>query len=232
MKNILITGAASGIGRAIAKSLIAKGNQFICFDLKKPDYDCTYFQLDVSDELAIKKAFSDISQLDVLINCAGVYTVGGVESLEFSDIQRTFDVNVTAAFLTAKYALPLLRSNRGAVINIASGLGVVPEAQSPAYCASKAALIMLTKSMALSEAKTGVRVNAVLPGPIDTNMLKNAFDNQQDLDDYLQLNPSGRVGKPEEVAEVVNFLVDAKTSYLNGACIPVDGGETLGGIAT
>lgn len=228
--NAIVTGGASGIGRAISIMLISEGYNVIVIDLLKPDFEATFYQADISDYNQVATIFKDISTLDLLINCAGIYTTGNVEQLMPNDIEKTFKVNVESVFYTCGKALPLLRKSNGNIVNIASGLALVPEANSPAYCASKSALVMLTKCIAIDEADKGVRCNAVLPGPINTTMLNSAFNSNDELENYKLLNPMKRIGLPEDVASVVSFLISDKASYITGGLYSVDGGESLGGI--
>ncbi len=224
-KTALVTGGSKGIGKAIAQRFIKEGANVIVFDLEKPDYNVGFHQVDISNHKQIEKAFHQIKQLDILVNNAGIYFKVSVEQMAKEQLDKIININFKGAFLMCKYALPLIKKSKGNVINISSGLGVVPEPESPAYCSTKAAIIMLTKCMAQEYAGLGVRVNVILPGPIDTPLLRNAFSSQKELDKYAKMNPMKRVGKPEEVASVAVFLASDEASYVTGGLYSVDGGE-------
>ncbi|MEA3343017.1 MAG: SDR family oxidoreductase [archaeon] len=228
-KDALITGGSSGIGKAIALRYIREGAKVIVFDVAKPDYEAEFYQVDVSCEEQIKKAFCRVKKLDVLINSAGIYFQAPVEETDNNALDRIVDVNLKGTYLMNKYALPLIKKSKGNIINISSGLGIVPEAGSPAYCSTKAAVIMLTKCMALRYAPDGVRVNAVLAGPIDTPLLRNAFSSEDEIKKYAGMNPMKRIGRPREVANVALFLASDEASYVTGGLYSVDGGESAYG---
>ncbi|MDO8556334.1 MAG: SDR family NAD(P)-dependent oxidoreductase [Nanoarchaeota archaeon] len=225
-KTVLVTGGSKGIGKAIAQRFIKEGAKVIVFDLEKPDYKVDCFQVDISKEEQIAKAFHQIKQLDILVNNAGVYFQSLVEKTTKEQLDKVTDVNFKGTYLMCRSAIPLIKKSKGNIINISSGLGIVPEPASPAYCATKAAIIMLTKCMAQEYAKEGIRVNVILPGPIDTPLLRNAFSSKNELDEYVRINPMKRIGKPEEVANVVLFLASDDASYVTGGLYSVDGGES------
>jgi len=225
-KTALITGGSKGIGKAIAQRFIKEGANVIVFDLEKPSYKAEFHQVDISDDNQIEKAFRQIKQLDILVNNAGIYFQASVEQTTKEQLNKMADTNFKGTFLMCKYALPLIKKSNGNIINISSGLGIVPEPESPAYCSTKAAIIMLTKCMAQEYAGQRIRVNAILPGPIDTLLLRNAFSSQKELDEYAKINPMKRIGKPEEVANVAVFLASEEASYVTGGLYSVDGGES------
>ena len=134
--------------------------------------------------------------------------------------------------MMCKHLLPILRKSKGNIINIASSIGIAPEPESPAYCATKAAVIMLTKCMAQQYAKEGIRVNAILPGPIDTPLLRSAFNSEHEIKEYAKANPMKRIGKPEDVANVAAFLASDEASYVTGGLYSVDGGESTSSLHT
>jgi NAD(P)-dependent dehydrogenase (short-subunit alcohol dehydrogenase family) len=225
-KTILVTGGSSGIGKAVAQSFIAEGAEAIVFDLKKPGYEVVFHEVDVSKEQQIKKAFQKIKKLDVLVNNAGIYFQASVEEKRQKQLDEILSVNVKGAYLTSKHALPLIKKTRGSIINVSSGLGIAPEPESPAYCITKAALLMLTKCMAQEYASKGVRVNAVLPGPIHTPLLEKAFSSKQEMKEYKKMNPMKKIGSPQDVANVVLFLASEKAGFVTGGFYAVDGGES------
>ncbi len=230
-KVALITGASSGIGRAIAQRFIKEGAQVIVFGRNKPDYKVEFHKVDVSKEEEIKKAIGKIKKLDILVNNAGILfmePIGG--STEKFD--KTINVNLRGAYLMSKHAVPLIKKSKGNIINISSIISVVPAKDAAAYCISKAGINMLTKILAQENAPLGVRVNAIMPGPIDTNMLSSTVGSRKEArEEYGKSNPMGRIGKPEEIAATAAFLASDEASYINGALLQVDGGELCTGSA-
>lgn len=231
-KTALITGGSRGIGKAIAQRFIKEGAEVIIFGIEKPEYKCEFYNVDVSNEKQIKEAANKLKKVDVLINNAGIYFLASVEDTKEEDLDRIIDVNLKGTYLMCKHILPLLRKSKGNIINISSSIGVVPEPESPAYCATKAAIIMLTKCMAQQYAKEGIRVNSILPGPIDTPLLRSAFSSAEELKNYAKSNPMKRIGKPEEVANVAVFLASEEASYVTGSLYSVDGGEASSSLHT
>jgi len=229
-KIALITGGSKGIGRAIAQMFIKEGAKVIVFDIEKPDYEVEFYQVDTGEEEQIEKAFGQIKQLDILVNNAGVYFQASVEETSKEQLDKIVDINLKGTYLMSKYAIPLIRKTKGNIINISSGLGVVPEPESPAYCSTKAAIIMLTKCMAQEYASEGLRINAILPGPIDTPLLRNAFSSEKEIEEYAKLNPMKRIGRPEDVASVAVFLASDEASYVTGGLYSVDGGESTSSV--
>lgn len=231
-KKVLVTGGSKGIGKAIAQKFMSEGAEVIVFDIEKPKYKAEFYKVDISDEEQIAEAFGQIRKLDVLVNNAGIYFQKPVEKTGRGELERLFDVNFKGTFLMCKHALPLIKKRKGNIINIASAIGIAPEPQSPAYCSSKAAVIMLTKCMAQEYATIGVRVNAVAPGPIDTPLLRASFRSKEDADKSARKNPLRRIGSPEEVANVAFFLGSDEASYVTGSIYAVDGGESSSSVYT
>jgi NAD(P)-dependent dehydrogenase (short-subunit alcohol dehydrogenase family) len=222
----IVTGGSSGIGRAVARRFMSEGASVIVFDLKKPDYEVEFRQVDVSDEAQVRAAIQPLGQLDVLVNCAGIYLNAPMESTTAEQLDRIFGVNFKGTFWVCKHALPLLRARKGNIVNIASVMGVVAGPGEPAYCSTKAAVIMLTKSIAQMYAREGVRANAVLPGPIVTPLLMNVLRSEKDVAKSAAKNPMGKLGTPEDVAGVVLFLASDEANFVTGAEYSVDGGES------
>ncbi|MCH7828351.1 SDR family oxidoreductase [Patescibacteria group bacterium] len=225
-KTALITGGSQGIGKAIAGRFIREGAKAIVFDVKKPDYEAEFYQVDIREEEQIKAAFEQIKSLDILVNNAGVYFEEAVESTTKKQLDDIVDTNIKGTYLMCTYGIPLIKNSKGTIINISSGLGLVPDPAAPAYCATKAAITMLTKCMAQEYAAEGVRINAILPGPIDTPMLRSVFASEKEFDDYAKSNPLGKIGKVEDVANVAAFLASDEASYVTGSLYTVDGGES------
>lgn len=225
-KVALVTGGSNGIGKAIAQRFLDEGAKVIIFDIVKPDYDVDFYQVDVSNEEQIKKAFQEIKHLDIVVNNAGIYFQASVEETSEEQLDKIIGVNFKGAYLISKYVLPLVRKNKGNIINISSVVGIISDSTSPAYSSTKAALIMLTKCMARKYGIEGVRVNAILPGPIDTPLLRRVLFSEELIQKYAALNPMGRIGKPEEVANLAAFLASDEASYITGGIYSVDGGQS------
>jgi dihydroanticapsin dehydrogenase len=178
----------------------------------------------------VDKSVKVFGAIDILFNNAGVYIGHGyAHELDERLWDKTIDINLKGVFLCSKYALQIMKKNKqGVIVNNASELGIIAEPESPAYCASKAAVIHLTKVMALEYAKDNIRVNCICPGPIDTPLLRKSFKSKEELDNYKKNHTiTGRIGKPEEVAKVVLFLASDDASYVTGSAYNVDGGESL-----
>ena len=180
----------------------------------------------------IEQALAVYGRLDILVNNAG--TQGEVAPLvdqRLASFQEVFDTNVRSVFLCMKYAIPHLLNQRGAIVNIASGGGLVGVPGASVYCASKHAVIGMTKVAALDYATAGLRVNAVCPGGVDTPMLQRFFESIPDPDarrqareEFNATHPIGRIAKPEEVAAAVVFLCSPDAAFITGTTLSVDGG--------
>jgi NAD(P)-dependent dehydrogenase (short-subunit alcohol dehydrogenase family) len=182
-------------------------------------------------EHAVGRAVDEFGRLDILVNGAGViYRNRTIEQTTEEEWDSTFDTNVKGAFLMCKYAMPALRLTRGNIVNIASYVGLVGFAGASAYAASKAALVNLTRSLALDHAREGIRVNCVCPGSVDTDMIHNAWRLYGDVEKaqrvWAEKHPLGRIATPDEVARAILFLAGDEASFITGAALPVDGGIT------
>ena len=169
--------------------------------------------------------------LDILVNCAGIiYRNRTVEQTTEEEWDATFDVNVRGTFLMCKYAMPALRERKGCIVSLSSYVGLVGFRGASAYAASKAAIINLTRSMALDHAREGIRVNAVCPGSVDTEMIHTAWKRFGDVNEARQLwsekHPMGRIAQPEEIAQAILFLASDAASFITGTALAVDGGLT------
>ena len=225
MRRVLVTGAASGIGAAVARAFTAVGDAVRGLDLTPGP---GIVRADVGDAVAVERAVSEIASelggLDVVVNCAGVEIDAPLATLDIADLDRMYAVNLRGPVLVTRAALPHL--GRGAcVINIASELAYLGRAGSSAYCATKGAILALTRSWA-RELGPAIRVNAVAPGPIDTPLLH--FDTLPPQVQALEVgNPLGRIGRPEEIAAAVLFLAGEGASFMTGQCMSVDGGAAM-----
>ena len=242
-KVAIITGGASGIGKATASLFVKEGAKVAIVDIneklgkrtEKGLGNSIFVKCDTTKSNDVKKMVENVirkfGEVDILFNNAGIYIEDKfLDELEEDVWDKVLDTNLKSVYLCSKYVLPIMKRNKaGAIINTSSGLGLVPEPWSPAYCTSKAGIIHLTKVMAVEYATYGIRVNCVCPGPIDTPLIRRAFANESELKEYAEKQTlAKRLGKPEEVANVVLFLASDDSSYMNGSIVTVDAGESLG----
>ncbi|MGD8404689.1 MAG: SDR family oxidoreductase [Anaerolineales bacterium] len=243
-KVVLITGGTRGIGFATAQLFAREGAQVVIVGRdadKTTEAACKVPGRGEAGDVSVaadckrivNRTLELFGRLDVLVNCAGViYRNRTVEQTTEEEWDITFDVNVKGTFLMCKYALPALRESKGCIVNMSSYVGLVGFAGTSAYAASKAAILNLTRSMALDHAKEGIRVNAVCPGSVDTDMIHTAWQQFEDVEQARKLwaekHPLGRIASPEEVAQAILFLASKGASFITGAALPVDGGITAG----
>ncbi len=225
-KTVLVTGGSSGIGKAICEEFHNQEAKVVVFDLVESDPQYEYYKVDITKEEEIKSALNNIPKIDILVNCAGVYIQKYVEDTTTEELDKVIDTNLKGTYLVTKNVLPLIKQSKGNIINISSGLGIAPELTSPAYCMTKSGIIMLTKCLAQQLAQEHVRVNAVLPGPIDTPLLRDSFSTEEEMEEYKNLNPMKKIGTPKDVANVVLFLASDLANYVTGGLYSVDGGES------
>lgn len=231
---VIVTGAASGIGRAGADALCAAGAQVIGFDLHPPPDETRWptILVNVADEASViggmEAAVAELRGLDVIVNCAGICEETPLASLNIATFERMAAVNVRGPMLMAREALSRFSGEapvRGRIINIASELAYLGRAGFSGYAGTKGAVLTLTRSWA-RELAPHVLVNAIAPGPVDTPLLDFA-NLSEELKRLETGNPSGRVGRPEEVAQAVLFLASRTTTFITGQCLSVDGGAAM-----
>jgi NAD(P)-dependent dehydrogenase (short-subunit alcohol dehydrogenase family) len=240
-KVALVTGAASGIGRASALAFAREGAKTVVADIlveggeetvriiKEAGGDALLVRTDVSKaaevETLIQKIVETYGRLDYAHNNAGI---AGADAPTADCTEENWDhtiaVNLKGVWLCMKYEIPqMLKQGGGAIVNTASTAGLVGLGGAPAYCASKGGVVQLTRAAALDYAKAGIRVNAVCPGVIRTPMVEHLLGTEAEVG-LIAMEPIGRMGKPEEVAEAVVWLCSDAASFVTGSAMPVDGG--------
>jgi NAD(P)-dependent dehydrogenase (short-subunit alcohol dehydrogenase family) len=245
MSVVLVTGASSGIGAAIAIAfaeaewdVMAVGrDESRLAEVAEVSADIATWAGELEDgddcEELLAETLDEFGELDCVINAAGALFLGDATETSDDDWRAIMHINLDVPFYLSRGAIPYLRENGGSIINISCFRGLRADDRTVAYATSKAALLMLTQSMARDHAADGVRVNALCPGPVDTPMLANcAADAALSVSDYLEnvasYSPNGRIATPEEIASLALFLASDDASQINGAVIPVDGGLTTG----
>ena len=235
---VVITGAASGIGAATAHLFAEQGAYVVLGDIDEAAREVAaelampglFVRTDVtrpdSVEQLMSAAMKRFSRLDILVANAGIAeTKSPIHELDLVAWQRVIDINLTGVALCNQYAaLRMLQGSGGVIVNMASILAHVGQANSHAYSASKAAVVNLTRSIALTYARQGIRANCVSPGYVETPLLSRLPE--QVITAILEKQPIGRLGQPVEVARVVSFLASDAASLITGACINADGGYT------
>jgi NAD(P)-dependent dehydrogenase (short-subunit alcohol dehydrogenase family) len=239
-----VTGAGSGIGRASALEFAREGARVIIADIRlaaareteqtihKAGGDARAFETDVSRpdsvEALARAAVNAFGSVDALMNNAAIQISKTVEDTTFDEWTRQMAINVGGVFLCSKAFLPELRRRRGSIINMSSVNGFFVEPMCAGYCATKAAIIGLTKAMAIDHGPDGVRVNCICPGYIDAGLAEAYFQAQKDPTAARaaagKLHALGRIGRPEEVARIAVMLASPDASFMTGSAVVVDGG--------
>jgi NAD(P)-dependent dehydrogenase (short-subunit alcohol dehydrogenase family) len=246
-KVALVSGAGSGIGRAVAIALAAEGACVVLLGRTLAKLEASASGLPRDRVLtvaarhedpggvagAVRSAVERFGRLDVLVNNAGAYVSGTAAETTLEDWSESLAANLTGPFLLTREALPHLRRERnGAIVNVASTLGLKPVAGTTPYAVAKAGLILLTRSTALEEASSGVRVNAVCPGVVDTPIHGPRAGGDPGrlatlLSEAGAKHPVGRIGRPDEVASLILFLASEDSAWTTGAIVTIDGGISL-----
>jgi NAD(P)-dependent dehydrogenase (short-subunit alcohol dehydrogenase family) len=231
-KIILVTGAAGGIGAAICRAVADAGGLALASDLEN-QADIT---LDVTSEDDWRRVHDDLARehgrLDGLVNAAGVVALGTIEEVDLATWRRVQSINLDGTFLGCKYAIPLLRKNGGAIVNMSSVSGLIGGHNLAAYNASKGGVSLLTKSVALFGArlKPPVRCNAICPafieGPMVDETVRAARHPERAMEKFTSAIPLGRLGRREEVAALCVYLLSDQAGFVTGADFPIDGGLT------
>jgi len=238
-RNALITGGASGIGEATARVFSAAGANVLIADIDRARGEALAAELprasaliyDITEESAVKEMFAGIQALDILVNNAGIGLVGNVEETEAVDFERLFRVNVEGMFLVTKHAIPRLIAAHGTIVNMGSVAGLVGVKRRYAYCATKGAVIAMTRQLAV-DYPTQIRVNCICPGTVDTPFVEGYLEKYHRLEkekvraELNQRQPVGRLGRPEEIAHLALYLSSAEAEFVTGSVITIDGGWT------
>lgn len=235
----LVTGGASGIGEATSRALAAAGAQVIiadidearAFDLSDELEGSMVATFDITDEATVSTAMAAIPKLDILVNNAGIGLVGNVEETQLADLRRVLKVNVEGLFLVTKYALPLLLASHGSIVNIGSVAGQIGVKRRFGYSASKGAVLAITRQLAV-DYPTQIRVNCICPGTVDTPFVAgylqryHANEIEKTREELNARQPIGRLGKPEEIANLVLYICSREAAFMNGSIVNIDGGWT------
>jgi 2-keto-3-deoxy-L-fuconate dehydrogenase len=238
-KVALITGGASGIGAATARRLSEAGASIIVADLNEVTAKTLAGELsgakglamDVTSTASIAAVMDGLNRLDILVNNAGIGLVGGIAQTEEADYARLMTVNATSVYLVTKAALPLLLAVRGSIVNIGSVAGMIGIKQRFAYCASKGAVIAMTRQLAVEYPKE-LRVNCIAPGTVQSPFVEGYLQkyHAHEIDkmrvELAARQPMGRLGTPEEIAAMVHYMCSREADFMTGAVVTIDGGWT------
>ncbi len=241
-KKVIVTGAGSGIGRAIAKLFAARGAFVYVADIGSQQADAVVASIkeeggqaasmlcDVGNQSAVKEAFAVAEQIDVLVNSAGISHIGRADNTTEEDFDRIYQVNVKGVYNCIQAALPVMIKSGGSIINLASVAGNVGLPDRFAYSMSKGAVIGMTLSVAKDYLAANIRCNCISPGRVhtpfvDNFLAKNYPGKEQEMFEKLaKTQPIGRMGKPEEIAALALYLASDEASFITGCDYPIDGG--------
>jgi NAD(P)-dependent dehydrogenase (short-subunit alcohol dehydrogenase family) len=247
-KVALITGIGSGIGRAAAELFASEGAVVFGVDanaergaavataIQQQQQTCQFFAADLSTQTAaidlVRQCVQAYGRIDILYNNAGISVIEPFTQVAQTTLERIMAVNFYSVFNLCQQVIPTMQAQGGGVIiNTASELAVVAQPLYSAYCASKGAVLSFTRALALEYARDNIQINALCPGPIDTPMLQQEFDMdanpEQVKQESIATMPIGRLGKPEEIAQVALYLASEAPPLLHGATLLVDGGKTI-----
>lgn len=237
-RHALVTGGASGIGENTCRVLAAAGASVIVADIDRAraealaaEIGASILLFDVTDEAAVNTAFAGIPTLDILVNSAGIGLVGGIEETGLADFQRLFRVNVEGTFLVTKAAMPKLLESSGAIVNIGSVAGLIGVKKRFAYCATKGAVVAMTRQMAVDYAGQ-IRVNCICPGTVYTPFVEgylekyHKHEKEKMIAELNARQPIGRFGQPIEIAHMALYLCSSEAAFVHGSVVTIDGGWT------
>jgi NAD(P)-dependent dehydrogenase (short-subunit alcohol dehydrogenase family) len=235
----LVTGGASGIGEQTCRVLHHAGASVTIVDVDKPRAEALAAELpgarvlifDITDGAAVRRAAAETAGLDILVNNAGIGLVGNIEETSAGDFDRLFNVNVRGTFFMTREFLPLLLASKGCIVNLGSVAGLVGVKRRYAYCATKGAVVAMTRQLAVDYAGR-LRVNCICPGTVYTPFVEGYLEKyhkhekekvRAELD---QRQPVGRMGRPDEIAHMVLYLCSAEAEFVTGSVVTIDGGWT------
>jgi len=235
----LVTGGASGIGEATCRALSAAGATVIVADLNAEAAgklaaelgNAQALPLDIASESAVNAGIGSLDRLDILVNNAGIGHVGGIEETSLADFDRLMLVNVTGTFLVTRAAMPKLLVAKGNIVNIGSVAGIVGIKKRYAYCATKGAVVAMTKQLAVEYAQQ-IRVNCICPGTVDSPFVEgylekyHKHEKEKVRQELNQRQPIGRLGRPEEIANLALYLASDEAAFITGSIVTIDGGWT------
>lgn len=240
MKTVLITGSSRGIGAAIAQRLNNEYKIIINYNnskdealkllenLRKTNPNVIAVKADVSKEEDVNMLFDlaekNFSHVDILINNAGISHFSQIQDIEFETWKKVISTNLNSVFLSSKRAIPnMIKNNYGVIINMSSIWGDFGASMEALYSTSKGAINTFTKALSKELAPSGIRVNAVAPGIVDTDMMRNDFS-YQELEELKKEVSVNRFAKPEEIADLINYLISDQASYITGDIVHINGG--------
>ena len=249
VKTAVITGAAGGVGKAVARQFVRNQYRVILSDLDRQGLNALTADLNVEPgsawsqpgdlrskaycEELIAYAIATTGRLDVLVNNAGIITRGNILATSDGDWERTFDINLRAMFYTCRAAIAHMRAHGGgAIVNVGSCWGLYPGPAHAAYCTSKAAVASFTQCLGRDHAAEGIRVNAVCPNEVNTPMLRTGFERRgfnpdTAIEELNRTVPLGRIAEPEDIADVIFFLTTDAARYIAGSAIEVNGAKPV-----
>lgn len=244
-KVVIITGGAAGIGRASAILFAAEGSKVVVVDcaanegeevvriIRKKGRKSIFIKADVSKstevENMVRETIKIFGKIDILFNNAGTVIGGTIAEVKEEDWDKVIDVNLKSVYLGCKYVIPqMIKRGGGIIINTASVSGMKGLKNRSVYCASKGGIIALSKAIALDHAQDNIRVNCICPGTVDTPSLRQRVEQSKDPEaarkEFINRQPLGRLGKPEEVAHAALYLASDEASFITGSCLVIDGG--------
>lgn len=244
-KTVIVTGASSGIGRATALLFIEHGANVVAVGRNEKELgslrdeasgrkgNLKIYMADIRETSQVERMVNQISQnfdqIDVLVNAAGIIANGSIENTTLDEWDKMMNINLRAVFYLTQKCIPHLEKAKGNIVNVSSITGSRAFPNVLAYCVSKSGVDQLTRCAALELAPKGIRVNAVNPGVVISKLHKRGGMSEEDYEKFLkhseETHPLGRVGKPEEIAELIYFLASENAAWITGACYEIDGGR-------
>jgi NAD(P)-dependent dehydrogenase (short-subunit alcohol dehydrogenase family) len=238
-KVALVTGATSGIGMATARRFAEQGGRVAAAGRKKDILakletpEIKTYAADLTDEkdtaALVGRVVKDFGGIDVLVNAAGIIANGTIENTTLADYDLMMNINVRSLLQLTQLALPSIIERKGNIVNVSSVTGLRAFPNVLAYCVSKAAVDQLTRCAALELAPKGVRINAVNPGVVRTNLHRNSGMNEDNYAGFVErsktTHPLGRIGEPDEIADLILFLASSRAGWITGATYSIDGGR-------